>query len=114
MPYSTARVLTQSPSHKVTLPSFPRQSEISQIARKTGISSAMRLAMVAPRPATWQPSVAGGPPEIEWWDQVVLQADTYDVPEEKTAEERYQGITSLVEHPAQVAPPSQYSRTEGA
>ena len=74
----------------------------------------MRLAMVAPRPATWQPSVAGGPPEIEWWDQVVLQGDSYDVPEDLPAEERYQGITSLVEHPAQVAPPSQYIRPSRA
>ncbi|XP_043218928.1 U4/U6 small nuclear ribonucleoprotein Prp3-like isoform X1 [Amphibalanus amphitrite] len=82
------------------------QSEISQIARKTGISSAMRLAMVAPRPATWQPSVAGGPPQIEWWDQVVTQTDTYEAAEQKPEEERYEGITSLVEHPAQMAPPT--------
>ena len=85
------------------------QNEISQIARKTGISSAMRLAMVAPKPATWQPSVDGGPPRVEWWDQVVLQADSYDATEGKGTEERYQGITGLVEHPAQVPPPSQYT-----
>ena len=69
----------------------------------------MRLAMVAPRLVAGQPAAAAGaPPQIEWWDQVVLQTDSYQAAQDKPEEERYHGITSLVEHPAQMAPPSQY------
>ncbi|KAG5324296.1 PRPF3 protein, partial [Pseudoatta argentina] len=44
------------------------QNEISQIARKTGISSATKLALIAPKTEALSEDV----PNIEWWDSVIL------------------------------------------
>ena len=43
------------------------QSEISQIARKTGISSATQLAKLVPK-GDRQERV----PDVEWWDQLLI------------------------------------------
>ncbi|XP_063836829.1 U4/U6 small nuclear ribonucleoprotein Prp3 [Ostrinia nubilalis] len=101
------------------------QSEISQIARKTGISSATKLALLA----------ADAPdsdrvPDIEWWDSVILMT-----PEEREASKsattsdtlthtqrvaacntgeddivnnlNQRAVTNLVEHPQQLRPPTE-------
>jgi U4/U6 small nuclear ribonucleoprotein PRP3 len=65
------------------------QNEISQIARKTGISSATKLALIAPKTEALNEDV----PNIEWWDSVILNVSDST-------------ITNLVEHPAQMRPPS--------
>ncbi|XP_011633950.1 U4/U6 small nuclear ribonucleoprotein Prp3 [Pogonomyrmex barbatus] len=44
------------------------QNEISQIARKTGISSATKLALIAPKTEALSEDV----PNVEWWDSVIL------------------------------------------
>ena len=49
-------------------------------------------------------------PEIEWWDEVVLGGNSYDlIPDPNLdSDERYKKtITCLVEHPIQLKPPDE-------
>jgi U4/U6 small nuclear ribonucleoprotein PRP3 len=78
------------------------QNEISQIARKTGISSATKLALIAPKTEALSEDV----PNIEWWDSVILTGG-YSNENEFTAI-KSSTITNLVEHPTQMRPPSMY------
>ncbi|KAJ8704150.1 hypothetical protein PYW07_013444 [Mythimna separata] len=100
------------------------QNEISQIARKTGISSATKLALLA----------ADTPdcdrvPDIEWWDSVILMtaeerqarraAGAADAADAADVDACHLGaadivdnlnlaaITNLVEHPQQLRPPTE-------
>ena len=80
------------------------QNEISQIAKKTGISSATKLALIAkaePQSDTL--------PSIEWWDSVIL-VDNYDTIVDGKIAVKTSAITSLVEHPVQIRPPSESTR----
>ncbi|XP_014248539.1 U4/U6 small nuclear ribonucleoprotein Prp3 [Cimex lectularius] len=75
------------------------QGEISQIAKKTGITSATKLAQIAPK-------VHFGPekiPRIEWWDSVILTNYGDDNEEPRIKEET---ITHLIEHPIQMKAPT--------
>lgn len=102
------------------------QSEISQIARKTGISSATKLALLAAEAPD-----ADKVPDIEWWDSVILM--TAEERESETAIEgsgsareaedavsscntgaadivdniNVRAITNLVEHPQQILAPAE-------
>ncbi|CAG9789893.1 unnamed protein product [Diatraea saccharalis] len=104
------------------------QNEISQIARKTGISSATKLALLASDTPD-----SDRVPDIEWWDSVILMT-----PEEREAKRRQSSasgtddrtdtqrvaacnigednivdnlnlaaVTNLVEHPQQLRPPTE-------
>lgn len=77
------------------------QNEISQIARKTGISSATKLALIAPK----QDSHADDVPQMEWWDSVVLVNDLKTMDGDKISI-RESAISNLIEHPTQMKPPS--------
>ena len=44
------------------------QGEIASTARKTGISSATKLALIAPSKEVYEDRV----PEVEWWDASIL------------------------------------------
>ena len=44
------------------------QAEISQAARKTGIHTSTRLALIAPKKELKE----GDIPEIEWWDSYII------------------------------------------
>lgn len=79
------------------------QNEISQIARKTGISSATKLALIAPK----QDSHADDVPQMEWWDSVILSNDLNTMDGDKVAI-RESAITNLIEHPTQMKPPSMF------
>ena len=81
------------------------QNEISQIARKTGISSATKLALIAPKTEALSEEV----PNVEWWDSVILQ-EGYENAESNDIEKivKVSTITNLVEHPAQMRPPSKF------
>lgn len=48
------------------------QNEISQIARKTGISSAAKLAQLAPKGEDEVEEI----PDMEWWDSVIIKNET--------------------------------------
>ncbi|XP_019775396.1 U4/U6 small nuclear ribonucleoprotein Prp3 isoform X2 [Orcinus orca] len=76
------------------------QAEISQAARKTGIHTSTRLALIAPKKELKE----GDVPEIEWWDSYIIP-NGFDLTEENPKREDYFGITNLVEHPAQLNPP---------
>jgi U4/U6 small nuclear ribonucleoprotein PRP3 len=43
------------------------QSEIASVARKTGISSATKLALIAP-----SVDLTEDVPDVEWWDAAIL------------------------------------------
>lgn len=77
------------------------QNEISQIARKTGISSATKLALIAPKTEAMSEDV----PNVEWWDSVILSGNPAEL-EDVSKVIKVSTITNLVEHPAQMRAPS--------
>jgi len=79
------------------------QNEISQIARKTGISSATKLALIAPKQDVGGEEV----PNMEWWDSVVLTNDFNTLNEDSKISVRTSAITNLIEHPTQMKPPNE-------
>ena len=78
------------------------QSEISQIARKTGINSVTALALVAPRIGDRQEEEEI---DLEWWDSVILQTRSYEG-EDGQPNLRQETITNLIEHPIQMRAPT--------
>ncbi|KFM61208.1 U4/U6 small nuclear ribonucleoprotein Prp3, partial [Stegodyphus mimosarum] len=79
------------------------QEEIAQAAKKTGISSATKLALIVPRKEYKEGEV----PDVEWWDSYILQSDSYD---KYTEESKLEGVTALVEHPIQMKSPCDSSQ----
>ncbi|KAM9061117.1 U4/U6 small nuclear ribonucleoprotein Prp3-like [Sarcophilus harrisii] len=75
------------------------QAEISQAAQKTGIHTATKLELIAPKT-----EIKGEIPDIEWWDAYIIPKG-FDPTGEAPKEEDYFGITNLVEHPTQLNPP---------
>lgn len=78
------------------------QNEISQIAKKTGISSATKLAQITPKEETQLDEI----PDVEWWDSVILEEDSYYGVEKEDDVIKMSAINNLVEHPAQMKPPT--------
>ncbi|XP_038058223.1 U4/U6 small nuclear ribonucleoprotein Prp3-like [Patiria miniata] len=89
------------------------QSEIAQAAKKTGITSATKLALIAPKKELREGEI----PDTEWWDTFILPRDSYrdckrqEAGSSKGATEKYVGITNLVEHPIQMNPPAEMTTT---
>uniref|UniRef100_A0A6M2DHA8 Putative u4/u6 small nuclear ribonucleoprotein n=1 Tax=Xenopsylla cheopis TaxID=163159 RepID=A0A6M2DHA8_XENCH len=81
------------------------QNEISQIARKTGISSATKLALIAPKSELQTDDI----PHIEWWDSVIAKNDLNTMDGDNIALRQF-SITNLVEHPTQMRPPTESNR----
>ncbi|XP_046561632.1 LOW QUALITY PROTEIN: U4/U6 small nuclear ribonucleoprotein Prp3-like [Haliotis rubra] len=81
------------------------QNEIASAAKKTGIASAAKLATIVPKKEIKE----GDTPDIEWWDYFITIKESYEeVPNEKPSRRAMlQGITTLVEHPAQLRPPAE-------
>lgn len=80
------------------------QNEISQIARKTGISSATKLALIAPKQ-----DMPDDVPAMEWWDSVILTQDLESLDDASgKISIRQTAISNLIEHPTQMKPPSEY------
>ena len=75
------------------------QKEIAAAAKKTGISSATKLALITPKEA--QEDIV---PDIEWWDANILPAGKYINADTVNLEDVIGGVTSLVEHPIQTHP----------
>uniref|UniRef100_A0A4W4FHR2 U4/U6 small nuclear ribonucleoprotein Prp3 n=1 Tax=Electrophorus electricus TaxID=8005 RepID=A0A4W4FHR2_ELEEL len=74
------------------------QMEIAQAAKKTGIQASTKLALIAPKKELGEGEV----PPFEWWDSYILLT-VFDGME-------FHGVTNLVEHPAQMAPPVDLDR----
>lgn len=80
------------------------QKEIAAAAKKTGISSATKLALITPKEA--QEDFV---PDIEWWDANILPSGKYMNNLQTDIIEAYiSGVTALVEHPVQKHPPGNY------
>lgn len=78
------------------------QNEISQIAKKTGISSATKLALIAKSEGLTEDI-----PQMEWWDSVIL-VDSLDTFVNGKISIKDTVINNLVEHPTQMRCPSNY------
>ncbi|XP_044259581.1 U4/U6 small nuclear ribonucleoprotein Prp3 [Tribolium madens] len=76
------------------------QNEISQIAKKTGISSATKLALIAK-----SEGVIEEIPQMEWWDSVIL-IDNLDLMLNGKIAIKESVINTLVEHPTQLRCPT--------
>ncbi|NWR53854.1 PRPF3 protein, partial [Bucorvus abyssinicus] len=77
------------------------QAEISQAARKTGIHTSTKLALITPKKELKE----GDIPEIEWWDSYIIPNGLDLKGGTSSKRDEYFGITNLVEHPAQLNPP---------
>ncbi|KAG8560353.1 hypothetical protein GDO81_014938 [Engystomops pustulosus] len=77
------------------------QAEISQAAKKTGIQTTTRLALIAPKKEIKEGEI----PDNEWWDSFILPHGADLRPEALAVRKDFHGITNLVEHPAQLSPP---------
>ena len=75
------------------------QKEIAAAAKKTGISSATKLALITPKEA--QDDIV---PDVEWWDANILPGGKYINVDAGSVEDSIGGVTSLVEHPIQKHP----------
>lgn len=82
------------------------QSEISQIAKKTGITSATKLAQIAPKVEQTSADI----PHVEWWDSVILFNDSYG-PDDEEPKLKEEAITHLIEHPIQMKAPTVPSKS---
>ncbi|CAG9826860.1 unnamed protein product [Diabrotica balteata] len=76
------------------------QNEISQIAKKTGISSATKLALIAK-----SEGISEEIPQMEWWDSVIL-IDNLDTMDGDQIAIKDSIINTLVEHPTQMRCPT--------
>uniref|UniRef100_A0A8C5MQ43 U4/U6 small nuclear ribonucleoprotein Prp3 n=1 Tax=Leptobrachium leishanense TaxID=445787 RepID=A0A8C5MQ43_9ANUR len=77
------------------------QAEISQAAKKTGIQTSTRLALITPKKVLKEGEI----PDIEWWDSFVIPTGTELTEKALLKRDDFYGITNLVEHPAQLSPP---------
>ncbi|KAL1505948.1 hypothetical protein ABEB36_005391 [Hypothenemus hampei] len=77
------------------------QNEISQIAKKTGISSATKLALIAKSEGTSEDV-----PEMEWWDSVILHDNLETLNQQGKIAIKHDSINNLVEHPTQIRCPT--------
>ncbi|XP_039885776.1 U4/U6 small nuclear ribonucleoprotein Prp3 isoform X2 [Simochromis diagramma] len=77
------------------------QNEIAQAAKKTGIQASTKLALIAPKKEIGEGQV----PNIEWWDSFILPSNIDINSDTKFEALELFGVTSLVEHPAQMSPP---------
>lgn len=86
------------------------QSEIETVAKQTGISSAVKLALVTPDIDQGSSKYL---PSIEWWDEYLLKNKNYSAMPSKDLpqEQRYpETITNLIEHPIQLKAPDEPSQ----
>ncbi|XP_060523896.1 U4/U6 small nuclear ribonucleoprotein Prp3 [Cylas formicarius] len=77
------------------------QNEISEIAKKTGISSATKLALIAK-----SEGVIEDVPQMEWWDSVILEDNLDTIREDGKIAIKANVINNLVEHPTQMRCPT--------
>ncbi|XP_076338997.1 pre-mRNA processing factor 3 [Tachypleus tridentatus] len=80
------------------------QTEIAHAAKKTGISSATKLALITPKKEIKEGEI----PDLEWWDRYIIKGESYESIErsEKLSDEIFEGITNFVEHPTQMKAPT--------
>ncbi|XP_022644117.1 U4/U6 small nuclear ribonucleoprotein Prp3-like isoform X2 [Varroa jacobsoni] len=84
------------------------QNEIHSVAKRTGIQSATTLALIVPKKET---IIKGETPEIEWWDNLIVESYDEVLCDENTPcsssnQKSIVGVTNLVEHPIQMKAPT--------
>ncbi|XP_065884672.1 U4/U6 small nuclear ribonucleoprotein Prp3-like [Dysidea avara] len=94
------------------------QGEIASTARKTGISSATKLALIAPSKEVYEDRV----PDVEWWDAAILPTGRMEDLDRNLSSAqtmpggviigKYCDISNLVEHPIPVYPPNHRRQTQ--
>ncbi|CAL4113560.1 unnamed protein product, partial [Meganyctiphanes norvegica] len=77
------------------------QTEISKVAKKTGILSAAKLAQLEQREQ--KEEYQEGVPQMEWWDTVIVESGSYP---DDDGEVDVKNISSLIEHPMEMRCPS--------
>jgi U4/U6 small nuclear ribonucleoprotein PRP3 len=84
------------------------QEQIAAASKKTGISSAAKLAMIAPFKNDTEDLVV---PDIEWWDALILPGKNYTSLDNKDGatdgKERFPNITHLIQHPILLRAPNE-------
>ena len=85
------------------------QNQVSLAAKKTGISSAARLAGLVMPKMQQATTDEGDTPAVEWWDYYILDEPSYDCLERKGPKDaiNFEVITNLIEHPLQLQPPTE-------
>jgi len=83
------------------------EAEIAISSKKTGISSAAKLAMMAPSKKNTEDLVV---PSVEWWDALILKDKSYDEIGEDGTPPNLKNVTHLVQHPIQIEPPAEPSQ----
>ncbi|XP_073703073.1 U4/U6 small nuclear ribonucleoprotein Prp3 [Garra rufa] len=76
------------------------QMEIAQAAKKTGIQASTKLALIAPKKELGEGEI----PHIEWWDSYILPSHIELSAHANFDDVEMHGVTTLVEHPIQMAP----------
>ncbi|OTF75196.1 U4/U6 small nuclear ribonucleoprotein Prp3-like protein [Euroglyphus maynei] len=89
------------------------QKDIAQKAKRTGISAAARLALlssIVPKKQAKEDEI----PAVEWWDSFIMKDTGYDecIANTQPPQEKYDGITQLIEHPIQMKPPHETSKPQ--
>ena len=85
------------------------QKGISENSKKHGISQQARLTMlnsIEPK----KEERLDEHPDIEWWDVCVLKQESYDwymENKDRSADDKFENITHLIEHPMQMRPPTE-------
>lgn len=81
------------------------QEEIAKASKRTGISSAAKLAMIAPFKNDTEDLVV---PDVEWWDAIVLANKNYgDIEKNIPDERKFKNITHLIQHPIPLKAPTE-------
>eukprot|EP00040_Diaphanoeca_grandis_P011716 m.60073 g.60073 ORF g.60073 m.60073 type:complete len:632 (-) comp22796_c0_seq1:215-2110(-) len=84
------------------------QEEIAKASKRTGISSATKLALIAPFKNDTEDLVV---PDFEWWDRPLLRVhgqNSYTFLDGNMADEKkFPSITHLIQHPILVQPPAE-------
>ena len=83
------------------------QEEIAASAKKVGIDSATKLALLAPKRGAEAYEV----PDVEWWDAPILPTGAYaDLDAAAAAADpsvRFKDVTQLIQHPILIKPPAE-------
>ncbi|XP_028391992.1 U4/U6 small nuclear ribonucleoprotein Prp3-like [Dendronephthya gigantea] len=86
------------------------QAQIAAAAKKTGISSATKLALITPSKEVQLDTI----PEVEWWDAAIMPNMKYEAYQEVSDQDKpnyLRGLTSYIEHPIQRHPPAEPKET---
>lgn len=80
------------------------QAEIAERSKKTGISSAAKLALMAPFKNDTEDLVV---PDTEWWDNSILLDRSYATVGDEGVPPNLKNVTHYIQHPIEIEPPAE-------